>query len=89
MNLIRLAWPALALVSFAAGCGGQKADGSGAGGGAAVGGMALTGSGGTGAGGQTVIQPGDPGTTEPSRVQRIMFSGARSSYETPDGLITK
>ena len=30
-----------------------------------------------------------PGTTLPSRSQRIMFSGVRSSYDTPDGLITK
>jgi hypothetical protein len=33
--------------------------------------------------------PGVPATTSPSSVQRIMFSGARSSYDTPDGLMTK
>src|SRR5450631_4492992 len=70
MNVLRLAWPALALVSFAAGCGGQKADTGGAGSG---GGPAMTGSGGTsasgaggqvgggagtGAGGQTVVRAG-------------------------------
>ena len=32
--------------------------------------------------------PGVPGTALPSRSHRIMFSGARSSYETPEGLIT-
>ena len=79
MYLLRLALPALALVSFAAGCGGQKGDSSGTGGGGSGGGAATTGSGGTsasgtggldggtggtGAGGQMVIQPGDPGTTD-------------------------
>src|SRR3546814_5764409 len=32
--------------------------------------------------------PGVPATTAPSRSHRIMFSGASSSYETPDGLMT-
>ena len=79
MDLLRSAWPALALVSFAAGCGGQKADTGGTGGAGSGGGPAMTGSGGTsatgtggqvgggtgtGAGGQMVIQPGDPGTTD-------------------------
>ncbi len=75
MNVLRLAWTALALVSFAVGCGGQKADsGAGTGGGPAMtgsGGTGLSGTGGqvgggtgTGAGGQMVIQPGDPGTTD-------------------------
>jgi hypothetical protein len=54
---LRLAWTALALISFTVGCGGQKMDTTGTGGGGQDGGS-------LGTGGQTIIQPGDPGPTD-------------------------
>ena len=61
MKVLRLAWAVLALVSFAAGCGGQKADSGGTGGGGG-GTAAMAGSGGTSASGTGGQVGGSTGT---------------------------
>lgn len=71
MNVLRLAWPALALVSFAGGCGGQKTDSSGTGGGGAA---ATTGTAGS--------APTVPGPKSPrNRLFGRLRSGGRLSLQ--------